>query len=149
MTESLSRRQALTGAAVVGVSLPVLAACSGDDTQAKDTTGSPSPSDSAGTSGGGGSHALVATADVEVGGAAFLDSPSVVVTQPTAGDFHAFDRACTHQGCPVQDLVDGNIHCACHNSLFSPVDGSPVGGPAPSPLKPFAITVKDGEILPA
>jgi Rieske Fe-S protein len=47
----------------------------------------------------------------------------------------------------VTDLQDGDIHCACHNSLFSATDGSPVGGPAPSPLAELPIKVEGGAIV--
>jgi Rieske Fe-S protein len=143
MTEGISRRQALAGAAVVGVGAPLLAACSGSD----NTTAKDSGSSAGSSSGGGAGQPLALTKDVAVGGAVFIKSPSVVITQPTEGDFHAFDRTCTHQGCPVGDIVDGNIHCACHNSMFSMTDGSPVSGPAPSPLATVAITVKGGDIV--
>jgi Rieske Fe-S protein len=155
VTERLNRRQAIAGAAVVGVGVPLLAACGGDETgaagsaTASDTAASgPSSagSDSVGGNGGA-SDALAQTADIEVGGAVFLEEPSVVITQPTAGDFRAFNRACTHQGCPVTDLVDGNIHCACHNSMFSATDGSVVEGPAQEALETVAITVEGGAIV--
>lgn len=156
MTQGISRRQALASAAVAGVGLPLLAACSSDDepSTATDTDTSPGSSSPAGdspsadgSSDGGAAAALALTTDVPVGGAVFLESPSVVITQPAAGEFHAFDRACTHQGCPVKDIVDGAIHCACHNSMFSMTDGSPVSGPAPSPLAAVAIQVKGGDIV--
>lgn len=158
--DGLGRRTMLTGAAVAGVGLPLLAACGGDDEGASsgtDTTpaeeSSPAAEDSSpageDSSAAGGGDALAATADVAVGGAVFLDEPSVVITQPTEGDFHAFDRACTHQGCPVVDLVDGNIHCNCHGSMFSATDGSVVQGPANAPLATVDITVEGDQILPA
>lgn len=145
MTEGISRRQALAGAAVAGVGVPLLAACSSDG--GTTATDSGSSDGSSASPGGGAAGTLALTKDVAVGGAVFLESPSVVITQPTEGDFHAFDRTCTHQGCPVGDIVDGNIHCACHNSMFSMTDGSPVSGPAPSPLATAAITVKGGDIV--
>lgn len=154
MTERLNRRQAIAGAAVVGVGVPLLAACGGDDadpagSSTASDTASAGSSDSGGGAGGNGgaSDALAQTADIEVGGAVFLEEPSVVITQPTAGDFHAFDRACTHQGCPVTDLVDGNIHCACHNSMFSATDGSVIEGPAQGALETVAIKVEGGAIV--
>ncbi|MFN8196261.1 MAG: Rieske (2Fe-2S) protein [Nocardioidaceae bacterium] len=151
--EAISRRQALAGAAVAGIGLPLLAACSSDagGSSATDSGAPESSSPASGpasSSGGGSAGGLAATSDIEVGGAVFLEDPNVVITQPTKGDFHAFDRTCTHAGCPVADIVDGNIHCPCHNSMFSMTDGSPVSGPAPSPLKTVAITVQGGEIVP-
>ena len=56
----LTRRRALTGAATVGIGVPLLAACSGGDATAKDT----------GSSSGG---ALSSTSDIEVGGGTMWD----------------------------------------------------------------------------
>lgn len=137
MTERLSRRQAIAGAAIAGVGVPLLAACGSDNT-ASDASASPSSSPGV---------TLAATADVAVGSGVILDAPAVVITQPTQGDFHAFSSICTHQGCPVSDFVDGDIHCSCHGSLFSATDGSVVQGPANKALAPFAIKVEGGDIV--
>ncbi len=159
LRDRLGRRTMLTGVAVAGVGLPLLAACGSDsdDASSGTDTGSaddPSPDAADSSPAGedsseGGGDALAGTGDVAVGGAVFLDEPSVVITQPTEGDFKAFDRTCTHQQCPVTDLVDGNIHCSCHGSLFSATDGSVVQGPAPQPLSAVDITVDGDQILPA
>jgi len=145
----LTRRNVLRAAGITAVALPVLAAC-GDDTPGASSTpttsGTPSGTAS-GTPSGNGAEVLAETADIEVGGAVFIDEPSIVITQPSAGDFHAFDRTCTHRQCPVTDIQDGKIHCNCHGSLYDMSTGENVGGPAPSPLSKIDITVKDGEIL--
>jgi Rieske Fe-S protein len=145
----VSRRQAITGAAAAGLAVPVLAACSsGSGETATD------PSGDGGSGGGGSGSVLASTSDLVVGGAVFVDSPSVVVTEPADGEYKAFNRTCTHQGCPVQDIVDGNIHCPCHDSLFSIVDGSNVAGPRGTeptlqPLAEVAITVDGDQIVQA
>ena len=152
LRDRLGRRTMLAGVAVAGVGLPLLAACgsdSGDASSGTDTGSADDSSPAAEDSSAGGGDALAGTGDVAVGGAVFLDEPSVVITQPTEGDFKAFDRACTHQGCPVVDLVDGNIHCNCHGSMFSATDGSVVQGPATQPLAEVDITVDGDQILPA
>ena len=117
--EALSRRNALAGAATVGIGLPFLAACSGDSGEtATDTSsasesasetpsGSPSEKDSAGGSAGG--AALGAAADVPVGGGVVFKDEKVVVTQPAKGEFKGFSAICTHQGCPVASVADGVI----------------------------------------
>jgi Rieske Fe-S protein len=84
---------------------------------------------------------LVSTGEVPVGGGVILAAQKVVVTQPTAGEFKAFDTTCTHQGCAVTAVADGTIDCPCHGSKFNIADGSVVGGPAPAPLPAKAITV--------
>ncbi|MDN4162161.1 Rieske (2Fe-2S) protein [Nocardioides abyssi] len=138
--DSLTRRRALTGVAGVGIALPVLAACAGDD--GPSTASDPAASGS--DSGQGGP--LAATADIEVGGGAIYPNEEVVVTQPTEGEFKAFSIRCTHQGCAVAEVSDEGIVCPCHNSVFSISDGSPQGGPATAPLEERPITVSGDQL---
>lgn len=127
----ISRRSILRGAGVAGLGAPLLVACGG---------GSPS-----GTAGGdSGAGVTVDTADVPVGGGTILEDELVVVTQPTDGEFLAFSAVCTHQGCPVQSVTDGEILCNCHGSRFSIEDGSVVAGPADAPLESRSVDV-DGD----
>ncbi len=72
---------------------------------------------------------------IPVGGGVILDNANFVVTQPTAGEFRAFNKACTHQGCPVSEILGADIHCKCHGAKFSIEDGSVTNGPATRPLK--------------
>ena len=156
--EPISRRQTLAGVGLVGVGLPVLAACggSGDATSSDPaaSTGSPTPSGAATPSESGSESAtapqgLVAAADVPVGGGVILAGEKLVVTQPEEGTFKAFSSTCTHQGCTVTKVADGTIDCPCHGSAFSVADGSVQGGPAPSPLPATPVTVKGGEVVRA
>lgn len=145
----LTRRTILRGTALGAVAVPVLAACGDDSTDTP--TGSSTPTDSGTPAGtptdGGSADALASVSDIEVGGAVFLDG--IVITQPSAGEFHAFDRTCTHQQCPVTDLQDGKIHCNCHGSLYDPATGDNVGGPAPKPLSKVDIKVEGDSIVKA
>ncbi|MFC5729824.1 MULTISPECIES: Rieske (2Fe-2S) protein [Nocardioides] len=153
MTAPLTRRRALSGAATLGVSVPLLAACGDDsDTNASDpVTSDSTPSSSAPatetTTGGG--AGLVATSEVPVDGGVVLASEELVVTQPTAGQFKAFSAICTHQGCLVGSVSDGTITCPCHNSMFSAADGSVTGGPASAPLPAVPVKVTDGQVVRA
>ena len=135
----LNRRRALAGAATVGIGVPLLAACSGGGGDSAVDPGS-----SGGSTSDGGS--LTATSDIEVGGGTIFRDQQVVVTQPTEGEFKCFTAVCTHQGCIVSSVSDGDIHCECHGSAFSIEDGSVVNGPATQPLAEQQITVKGGEI---
>ena len=139
MTEGLSRRNALAGAATLGIGLPLLSACGGGDAS---TATDPSPTGSGGSSSGD----LGATADIPVGGGTVFAEQKVVVTQPTAGDFKGFSAVCTHRGCTVGSVSNGTINCPCHGSMYSIADGSVQGGPAPSPLPPVKLSVKGDEI---
>lgn len=80
-------------------------------------------------------------ADVPVGGGTILNSGRYVVTQPTAGVFKAFNKTCTHQGCPVSDIEAGAIHCRCHGARFSIADGTVAQGPATRPLAAASVEV--------
>ncbi len=80
------------------------------------------------------------------GGMVFMDA-KVVVTQPAKNVFKAFSAVCTHVGCVCNQVANGTINCPCHGSEFKITDGSPVTGPAQSPLPARTITVTDGKIL--
>ena len=105
------------------------------------TPSAPAPASSAAATG-----IQVSTSDVPVGGGKILDNPAVVVTQPTAGTYRAFSSICTHAGCAVGGVEQGQIICPCHGSVFSAVDGSVVQGPAPTPLAPVNISVNGSSI---
>jgi Rieske Fe-S protein len=68
------------------------------------------------------------------------------VTQPQAGTFKAFSATCTHAGCTVSSVADNVIHCNCHGSNYSAVDGSVQNGPAPKPLANKTVTVSGDTI---
>lgn len=137
-TAEVTRRSVLRGAVVSTVALPLLAAC-GDDAETSSTPAGTGPA-------GGGPPALASTVDVPVGSGEILKDVQIVLTQPTKGDFKAFTAVCTHQQCLVGTISKGIIHCPCHGSGYSIADGSVVEGPAPLPLAPITITVKDGKI---
>ncbi len=91
---------------------------------------------------------LAALADIPDGGGLVLDKPAVVLTR-SGPDVHAFSAVCTHQGCVVDKVAGGTIDCPCHGSRFDAATGRVVGGPAPRPLPPVAVSVKDGEVFSA
>jgi Rieske Fe-S protein len=143
-------RRAFGGAALLGVTAPVLAACGEDEPSASGGSGSSStPSESGGGSSNGGSGAsagLVAAADVPVAGGVILKDEELVVTQPSEGTFKGFSAICTHQGCLVAEVSDGQINCSCHGSAFSAEDGSVVNGPATAQLEEVALKVQGGQV---
>ena len=91
--------------------------------------------------------ALVAVADVPVGGGVVLADRDVVVTQPGAGTFKAFSATCTHQGCLVGEVAGGTINCPCHGSRFAVADGSVTQGPATRPLAERAVAVEGSSVV--
>lgn len=152
-----SRRTVLRGAAVAGVAVPLLAACGSDsETEGGSQTSRPAGSGKSSAGGGktesapggsGGSGAVLAkTSEVPEGGGLILADDGVVITQPKPGMFNGFSSTCTHQGCPVDNVTDGTINCVCHGSKFSIDDGSPVAGPAQSPLPEKPLIVAGNKI---
>ena len=129
--EPISRRTLGGLATSAGLALPALAACGGREDPRTEAVAS---------------DELGATSEIEVGGGTVFTDQRIVVTQPTEGDFKAFDATCTHQGCLVGEVSGGTINCPCHGSKFSITDGSPQSGPARSPLKTAAITVEGDQI---
>jgi nitrite reductase/ring-hydroxylating ferredoxin subunit len=144
MADKLTRRSALTGAAGLTVTLPVLAACGG--TSSGSSSGAGAGSSPSGPAAG---TVIGPASDVPVGGGKIYGKLNVVVTQPTAGGFKAFSATCTHQGCQVADVRNKAIECNCHFSKFSITDGAVEGGPARHPLPEFPITVTNGQITVA
>jgi len=145
----LSRRAVVAGAGGVAAA-GLLTACGGGSVAtAPAPTAAPEPAPAsaapAAPSAASGT-ALTSTSDVPVGGGTVFADKDVVVTQPTAGDFKAFSATCTHQGCKVKSVTDGNIVCPCHGSKFAIADGSVTNGPAKSPLPEKTISV-DGDSI--
>jgi nitrite reductase/ring-hydroxylating ferredoxin subunit len=166
-TGDVTRRSLIRCGALGGAALPLLAACgvgdgsgaaggsagsggsggSGGSEGSGDSDGS---SDSGGSGGGGGTR--VAKSDVPVGGGTILAKAEVVVTQPSKGVFVAFSAICTHQGCTVGKVEDGEIVCPCHMSHFSIKDGSNTQGPNGTPagsVQPLAkkqVTAKGDQL---
>jgi len=144
----LSRRAVVAGAGGVAAA-GLLTACGGGSVAtAPAPTVAPQPAPSAAPAAPSASSgtALTSTSDVPVGGGTVFADKDVVVTQPTAGDFKAFSATCTHQGCKVKSVADGNIVCPCHGSKFAIADGSVTNGPAKSPLPEKTISV-DGDSI--
>ena len=87
------------------------------------------------------------TTEVPEGGGTVFSHSKLVVTQPEKGEFKAFDAACTHGGCTVQEVDKELIRCLCHGSEFDYTSGEPVSGPAQDPLAPFTVTIDGSDII--
>jgi Rieske Fe-S protein len=146
------RRTILAGGVGAAAAAVILGGC-GDDssppsTAAEQETEPESEEETDGETepGGGSGTELGPAADVAVGGGViFKTDDPVVVTQPTQGEFRAFDAKCTHQGCVLATVTD-TINCDCHGSKFSLEDGSVVSGPAENPLPAREVSV-DGDTI--
>lgn len=137
MSHQTTRREAVLAAGVVGLAGSSLAGCSASGSD---------PATSGSTAAG---PVTVKAADVPVGGGTILAAANVVVTQPTAGTFKAFSATCTHQGCLVSAVANGQISCPCHGSTFSITDGAVTQGPATSPLPAKTVTDSSGTLTVA
>ena len=152
---ALARRSVLT-AAVAGTATLGLAACASaaEPTNSPELTPSESGTDSntASESSSPSEQAVTvlgATSAVAVGGGTKfeLGETTILVTQPQAGEFVGFDATCTHQGCVVTGVTDGEIRCGCHGAKFDIASGQVLAGPAESPLKGVMVSVVNDEIV--
>jgi len=145
----MSRRAVVTGAGGVACAGLLLTACGGGSTATSPGTpaaappAAPSEPAAPQTSSDAG-QTLASTSDIPVGGGKVFADKNVVVTQPTSGEFKAFSATCTHQGCKVNKVVNGQIACPCHGSRFAVADGSVTAGPAKRPLPEKTVAV-DGD----
>ena len=128
--DGLPRRRVLIGAAVVPLAAAPLAACA---KTAEAPPSTPAPG-----------QPLAAVADVPVGSGTIVDG--VLITQPSAGVFKAFRARCTHAGCGLSKIEDGQAVCPCHGSRFT-LDGAVARGPATEPLVARAISMRGNEIV--
>jgi len=144
----ISRRSVIASVGALSVT-GFLAACATSEVEpaavAPAETPTPTPTES--TTPEQTADGIFVVSEIPVGGAVILSEEKVVLTQPIAGEVNAFSVTCTHQGCPVSQVSDQGIVCACHNSVFSTLDGSVVSGPATSGLNPVEISVEDGKVF--
>ncbi len=145
--EALIPRRPVLLAGLATTATTVLAACSSDESGA-----SPSPSESASSTGGAGSspEAIVDVSAVPVGGAVAAkdaDGKPIIVSQPKDGDIVAFTAICTHKGCTVAPS-GAQLKCPCHGSVYDAFTGENVSGPAPAPLAAVQVSVANGKVMP-
>lgn len=130
----VGRRGLLLGGAAAVIGVPLLAACSGPSSQVQ-------VSDADAQRG-----VVASTNDLTVGGGVINGEAKVVVTEPSKGVYKGFSAICTHAGCTVGQVTDGEIVCPCHGSKFSITDGSVTRGPAQAGLPTKDISVDGTDI---
>jgi nitrite reductase/ring-hydroxylating ferredoxin subunit len=116
----------------------LLAACGNNNTA---HAAGPSPATSSAAS----AAVLARTADVPVAGGTVVGA--VLLVQPVAGTFKAYDAACPHKGVLLKAPADGVVKCPAHGSTFRAADGSLLGGPATRGLTEIAIAVDGADIV--
>ena len=143
----VGRRTLLGCAALCGAAGPLLGACSSSDgTSAGADPGPESPSTSPSTSPG---VALVAAAEVPVGGGVALTELQVVVTQPEKDQFKAWSGVCTHQGGAVSSVAGRRDGVRAARQPVRRRDRRGGQGPATNPLPEIAVEVLDGQVVRA
>ncbi|MGW6691257.1 Rieske 2Fe-2S domain-containing protein [Streptomyces sp. NPDC054961] len=138
-SQSAARRTVLKGAAaLVGATGTgvTLAACS---TEGNGAAGSPAVPTAP--------VELGAAADVPVGGAKLFREGKVVVSCAEAGQYKAFSAKCTHAGCVLDKIVDGEGSCPCHGSRFDVTTGKVLRGPATDPLPEVPVKAEGGKLI--
>ncbi len=68
-----------------------------------------------------------------------LGEQQVAILRVGEADYRAFTNVCTHAGCGIYIFAGQRLRCQCHGSEFD-VNGTNVAGPAPSPLRRYAVT---------
>ncbi|MEO6601560.1 MAG: Rieske (2Fe-2S) protein [Polyangiaceae bacterium] len=75
-----------------------------------------------------------------VGTLALLPNSTPAVLGRDKDGLYAMTITCTHQGCDVSPTSGNSLYCPCHGSTFDS-NGNVKGGPAPSPLAHFAVSI--------
>lgn len=118
----------------------VLAGCGGDATD----RGGAAASD---PGQGGDGATRVPVAEVPPGSAYYDQASNTVLSQPTEGEFVAFDGTCPHQGCAVSGVADGDLLCPCHGSRFDLATGAVLAGPATEGLTATDVTLEGADLV--
>jgi nitrite reductase/ring-hydroxylating ferredoxin subunit len=71
----------------------------------------------------------------------------VLITQPKAGVFRAFDQRCTHEGFAVNSIKGKDLICQAHGALFDMNTGAAKRGPARKALTRYTVTVEKKSVF--
>lgn len=134
-----TRRRIMGVAGLASVSAVGLSACGSSTDESSDSTTPQAPTSPVD---------VAATSEVPVGQGVKVekDGLQAVVGQPTEGKFKAFSPVCPHEGCAVNPANQSYV-CPCHNSTFDMATGDVQGGPAPSGLAEYPVTVQGDRII--
>ncbi|MEJ2887358.1 Rieske (2Fe-2S) protein [Actinomycetospora aeridis] len=136
-TTGPSRRTVLCGLAVALGAPAALAACSSGGAPAA-APASPEPTAAGGTP--------VARIPVGGGTVTTVGDRTILLVQPTAGQFKGFDASCPHQGTTVDPPENGVITCPNHFSQFDAATGAVRKGPAETGLTEVPVSVANGTV---
>ncbi len=143
---TIQRRTILAGS-LAATSTIALAACAGETPVAQTSPPSASVDQAPGTISGEIFLANVDEIPVGTGKKVMVDeSLTILVTHPKQDQFRAFSATCTHAGCIVSGVQEGQIACGCHGARFNTDSGEPERGPAKSPLGKITLEVRGNEL---
>lgn len=91
---------------------------------------------------------LVPLSDVPPDGGLVLEDLQLVVTR-RGEEVQCFTAVCTHQGCVVTGVSEGEITCPCHGSAFDAATGEVIRGPAAEALAEVAVVVSGDQVVRA
>ncbi|OII59935.1 FeS-binding protein [Streptomyces sp. CC53] len=131
-----TRRTVLKSAALAGAAGAGVAACSTESKVGHAVTPTPTAPVNLG-----------AADDVPVGGTRLYREQRLLVHCPAQGQYKAFSAQCTHAGCVLDKIEEGEGNCPCHGSRFDVTTGRALKGPATVPLPEVPVTVKDGKLI--
>ncbi|MET9608829.1 Rieske (2Fe-2S) protein [Streptomyces sp. NPDC006512] len=138
-SQSAARRTVLKGAAALAGAVGAGAALSACSTETNSGYGSPAvPTEPV---------ELGEAAAVPVGGAKLFRERKVVVSCPAEGQYKAFSAQCTHAGCVLDKIVEGQGNCPCHGSRFDLGTGEVLRGPATAPLPAVPVKAENGKLI--
>ncbi|MFD9308012.1 Rieske (2Fe-2S) protein [Streptomyces sp. NPDC060048] len=134
-----ARRTVLKGAAAIVGAAGAGAALTACSTESDSGSGSPAvPAEPV---------ELGDAAAVPVGGAKLFREAKVLVSCAEAGQYKAFSAQCTHAGCVLDKIVEGQGNCPCHGSRFDVTTGKVLRGPAGDPLPEVAVRAEGGKLI--
>lgn len=151
-----TRRAILATGALGAVGL-VAAACSSGNNSGSGTTTSAAPSTPAAPSTGGNSSAassaggpvITKVSNVPVGSGTLVKAAGTtwLVAAPKAGEIVCHSGICTHESCPLGEVVGERGICNCHGSEFNAFTGEVLRGPATRPLAKQSVTVQGENVV--
>lgn len=143
----LARREVL-GIATAATAAVALSACATEPEEIDSTA--PSATVDVAPAQASGEILLGLASEVMVGsGNKFMvdEMLTILVTQPKAGDYRGFSATCTHSGCIVSGVRDGEIACGCHGARFDVESGAVLAGPARTALGRINIELRGDELF--
>ena len=139
----VSRRTVIASA--VGVSsVTALAACTPQTEAQPDATQSEAPAESASAA-----VEVCKTTDIPVGSGKKFDVSvtPILITHPSQDVFRGFSAICTHAQAVMSTVVNSEIECPAHFSVFNADDGSVIKGPAQRALGKITVEVQGDAVM--